>query len=67
MTNTVFRSLLKTITWRIIGTLDTIFISYLITGSFKMGVVIGGSEVFTKMILYFIHERIWQRINFGKR
>jgi uncharacterized membrane protein len=67
MTNTVFRSLLKTITWRIIGTLDTIFISYLITGSFKMGVVIGGIEVFTKMILYFIHERIWQRINFGKR
>jgi len=49
MTNTVFRSLLKTITWRIIGTLDTIFISYLITGSFKMGVAIGGVEVFTKM------------------
>jgi uncharacterized membrane protein len=67
MTNTVFRSLLKTITWRIIGTLDTIFISYLITGSFKMGVAIGGIEVFTKMILYFTHERIWQRINFGKR
>lgn len=67
MTNTVFRSALKTITWRIIGTIDTILISYFITGSFKIGVAIGGIEVFSKMILYFLHERVWQRINFGKR
>lgn len=65
-TNTVSRSIAKTVTWRIIGTIDTMVISFLVTGSLKMGVAIGGIEVMTKMVLYFIHERVWQRINFGK-
>lgn len=67
MTNTVYRSAIKTITWRIIGSIDTILVSYFITGSFRMGVTIGGIEVVSKMILYFLHERVWQRIDFGKR
>jgi uncharacterized membrane protein len=67
MTNTVYRSVVKTITWRIVGTIDTIVISYFITGSFKMGVVIGSIEIISKMVLYFLHERVWQHVNFGKR
>lgn len=55
------RHVLKTITWRIIGTLDTMVISWVITGSWKWGLAIGGIEVFTKMILYFIHERVWYK------
>jgi uncharacterized membrane protein len=60
------RHLIKTITWRLIGTIDTIILSWLITGSLKLGLSIGGIEVVTKMILYFLHERVWYRyIKFG--
>jgi len=53
----------KAITWRIIGTLDTMIISWVITGSWKWGLAIGGVEVFTKMILYFLHERVWYKFS----
>ena len=55
------RHIAKTISWRIIGTLDTIILSGLITGSWTTGLTIGGVEVITKMILYFFHERAWYR------
>ena len=57
------RHILKTITWRIIGTLDTMIIAWIITGSWEWGLAIGGIEVFTKMILYFLHERIWYKFS----
>lgn len=57
------RHLLKTITWRIIGTLDTTVLSWFITGSWKMGVTIGGIEVVTKMVLYYLHERAWYKFS----
>ena len=57
------RHLLKTISWRVIGTLDTMFLSALITGSWEMGLTIGGVEVFTKMLLYFFHERAWYKLS----
>lgn len=57
------RHLAKTITWRIVGTIDTILLSWLITGNFEMGLTIGGVEVFTKMFLYFIHERLWYKFS----
>lgn len=63
---TTKRSLAKTISWRIIGTLDTILISWLITGTFVFAISIGAIELFTKMILYFFHERIWNSVKFGK-
>jgi len=53
------RHIAKTISWRVIGTLDTIVLSGIITGSWSTGLAIGGVEVFTKMILYFLHERVW--------
>ncbi len=59
------RHLIKTITWRIIGTLDTILLSWFITGSPETGLKIGIMEVITKMVLYYFHERTWYRINFG--
>ena len=62
----VKRSILKTISWRVIGTLDTVFIAYLITGTFKQAISIGGFELVTKMILYFFHERGWNKIQWGK-
>ena len=59
------RHIYKTITWRFIGTLDTIIISWIILGDISVGLQIGGAETITKMILYFFHEKLWYRINFG--
>ena len=55
------RHLSKTISWRLIGTLDTVILSGIITGSWSTGLAIGGVEVFTKMALYFLHERAWYK------
>ncbi len=60
------RSVVKTISWRTLGTLDTIVISYFITGNLVMAASIGSIEVVTKMILYYFHERAWNKINIGK-
>ena len=57
------RHIAKTISWRIIGTLDTIILSGLITGSWTTGLTIGGVEVITKMILYYFHERAWYKFS----
>lgn len=61
------RSILKTISWRIVGTIDTIIISWLLTGQIETALAIGSVELVTKMILYFGHERIWNLIPYGKR
>ena len=53
------RHLAKTITWRFIGTLDTLLISWIITGELETGLKIGFTELITKMILYYAHERLW--------
>lgn len=61
-----YRSVLKSISWRTIGTIDTMVISYFITGKLALALSIGGIEVFSKMILYFFHERTWNKINLGR-
>jgi len=60
------RSVTKGVSWRVIGTIDTTVISYLVTGNPLKALSIGGIEVFTKIFLYYFHERIWQRIGWGK-
>ena len=60
------RTLLKTISWRITGTLDTFLVAYLVTGKIGLAASIGGIEVFTKMFLYYWHERIWTNVKYGK-
>jgi len=61
------RSLLKTLSWRLLGTLDTMCLGWIITGSPIVGLKIGALELFTKMILYYFHERIWLRCPFGTK
>lgn len=61
-----YRSAIKTISWRTIGTIDTMVISYFVTGNLIWAVSIGSIEVFTKMILYYFHERAWDTTNFGR-
>jgi uncharacterized membrane protein len=59
------RSLLKTITWRLFATVDTFLISILVTGSLRWAGSIVGIEVFSKMALYFLHERAWGYARWG--
>ncbi len=60
-----YRSIVKAVSWRATGTLDTMIISYLITGNLTAAASIGFLEVFTKMVLYYFHERIWSKIKLG--
>jgi len=55
------RHIAKTVSWRILGTIDTIVISGIVTGSWAAGLAIGGIEVISKMVLYFLHERAWYK------
>lgn len=57
------RHVAKTISWRVIGTLDTMVLSGIITGSWITGLTIGAIEVITKMVLYFLHERAWYKFS----
>ena len=56
------KSVLKTISWRIVGTVDTIMISYFITGEVGLALSIGSVEVFSKIVLYYFHERVWSSV-----
>ena len=60
------RSITKAVSWRVIGTLDTLLISYLLTGKVAIAASISSIDFITKMFLYFFHERLWNKINWGK-
>ena len=55
------KSLLKTVSWRVVGTIDTMVIAYFLTGEVTVAVSIGSVEVFTKLVLYYVHERVWNK------
>ncbi len=61
------RSVIKAISWRVVGTIDTILISWLLIGDVSIAFTIGSVELVTKMLLYFFHERIWNKIKWGKQ
>lgn len=61
------RSLAKAISWRITGTIDTFIISFIITGKFSLAGSIAATELFTKVMLYYFHERIWAAIGWGHK
>jgi uncharacterized membrane protein len=61
-----YRSIVKAISWRAVGTVDTILIAWLVVGKLEFAVTIGGVELFTKMALYYLHERTWNKIRFGR-
>ena len=59
------RHILKTFSWRAVGTLDTVILGWIITGNPLTGLKIGSAEVITKMLLYYIHEKLWYKIDYG--
>jgi bifunctional enzyme CysN/CysC/sulfate adenylyltransferase subunit 1 len=61
-----FRSILKAITWRAGGTVVTAFVAWIFTGSFDIAARIGILDSLIKIAAFYIHERFWIKLNFGK-
>ncbi|MEI7892817.1 MAG: DUF2061 domain-containing protein [Myxococcales bacterium] len=61
-----YRSLLKAFSWRFTGTIDTILVSWLVTNKLTLALSIGGIELGTKLTLYYLHERLWNRLPVGR-
>jgi uncharacterized membrane protein len=61
-----YRSLVKAVSWRLTGSVDTLIISYLVTGRFTYAFAISGVELFTKVGLYYVHERVWEKVPLGR-
>ena len=59
------RSIVKAVSWRILGSLDTAFWGWFFTSSFKIAGSIAAFEVITKIVLYYFHERAWAHSRFG--
>ncbi len=66
MPNARRRSLIKAVSWRLLGSLDTFVLSLIITGSAKYAVSIASGEALTKIVLYYLHERVWRRVAWGR-
>ncbi|MEK9656770.1 MAG: DUF2061 domain-containing protein [bacterium] len=66
MVEKVYRSIVKAFSWRITATVTTVCIAYIITGEVTAALSIGFVEFFAKMFLYYIHERVWNRIALGR-
>ena len=61
------RSLAKGATWRVVATLTTVAIAWLVTGEPSTALAIGGIEVVAKIVVYYLHERCWAHVRFGTR
>jgi uncharacterized membrane protein len=60
------RSIAKTISYRMLGSASTALIFYMLTGQASLSLSAGALDVVVKLGVYFVHERIWARINFGR-
>lgn len=60
------RSVMKALSWRLVGTIDTLVVSYVLTGEIALAASIASVDFVTKLVLYFFHERIWNKIKWGK-
>jgi len=67
LSDTAVRSLAKAISWRVTGTIDTFLISWLITGHVLLATGIAFTEIMTKVFLFWLHERVWNRITWGQQ
>ena len=60
------RSLVKAVSWRVLGSIDTFVISYFITGKLVFAASIASVETFTKIVLFYFHEQAWARVPWGR-
>ena len=60
------RSVVKAVSWRLVGTAVTTLLVFLVTGRLALSVAVGGVEFFSKIVLFWMHERVWERLGFGR-
>lgn len=60
------RSIAKAISYRVLGSLSTALIVFVFSGSVKVSVGVGALDVVLKMALYYLHERLWNYISYGR-
>ncbi len=65
--DTAARSIAKTVSWRIIATLTTSIIVWALTHKMEFALLVGGLDTSLKLVFYFFHERLWDRLKFGKK
>src|SRR5258708_3676999 len=61
------RSFMKAVSWRTVGTIDTFIISFFVTGKVSLAGSIAAVEVVTKIMIYYLHERVWAVVPWGRR
>ncbi|MFH1996702.1 MAG: DUF2061 domain-containing protein [Candidatus Omnitrophota bacterium] len=61
------RSLLKTLSWRVLATIATIMIVFIFTKKLVLSLGVGVVELISKLILYYFHERMWVKVPYGKK
>ena len=61
------RSIIKTFSWRVLATLTTATLVFIFTGELTIAITIGSIEVVAKILLYFFHERLWDKVNIGRK
>ena len=64
--NARLRSLVKAVSWRVVGSLDTFILTMIVTGKLRYAVSIAGVEALTKIGLYYVHERVWRKVSWGR-
>ena len=61
------RSIVKAVSWRFVATMATVSIVFILTRELKLAAAAGAADVIVKLILYYLHERVWAAIGFGKK
>ncbi|OQW48185.1 MAG: hypothetical protein A4S09_13835 [Proteobacteria bacterium SG_bin7] len=61
------RIIIKTISWRLFGTLATVTLAYIFTRKIETAFQIGSLELLLKSLIYYFHERFWNKVNYGKK
>jgi uncharacterized membrane protein len=61
------RSFIKAVSWRTVGTIDTFVIGFFVTGKISIAGSIASIEIVTKILIYYLHERVWSMVPWGHR
>ena len=61
------RSLAKAVSWRIVASLATMLLVFLFTRKVALSLAVGGVEFVAKIGLFWLHERAWDQVHFGRR
>jgi uncharacterized membrane protein len=60
------RSMVKALSWRVLAAIITACVALAMTGQLAFAAKIGALDTTVKLLIYFLHERIWNKINYGR-